>query len=247
MKWAKVRAGRRASTKYIICNGDEGDPGAFMDRMLLESFPYRVIEGMAIAARAVGADEGIFYIRAEYPLAVERIREALRALRRARACWATRVLGSRLRAATCASRKAPARSSAARRRRCWPRSKAGAACRACARPIPAERGLWGKPTLVNNVETYALRARGSSATAPRRSPRWAPRTSKGTKVFALAGKIRRGGLIEVPMGITIRQIVEEIGGGVADGPAVQGGAGRRALRRLHPRASWPTRPSTTRP
>ena len=232
IKWAKVRAAA-GDEKYIICNGDEGDPGAFMDRMLLESYPYRVIEGMAIAARAVGAHEGFFYIRAEYPLAVERINEALRALRRSGGCWAIGA-GQRLPARTWRSRKGPGRSSAARRRPCWPRSRAAAACRGCARPIPAESGLWGKPTLVNNVETYALVPwiirHGAEAFAALGTEK-----SKGTKVFALAGKVRRGGLIEVPMGITIRQIVEEIGGGVAEGRHVQGRAGRRALRRLRPR------------
>lgn len=215
MKWAAVRAAK-GEQKYIICNGDEGDPGAFMDRMLLESFPYRIIEGMAIAARAIGAADGYFYIRAEYPLAVERIREAI-AQCEERGLLGERIFGSdfslRLRvqegagAFVCGEETALLASIQGQRG--MPRLRP---------PFPAEKGLWGKPTLVNNVETYALvpwifrQADGAQAFA-----RLGTEKSKGTKVFALAGKVRRGGLIEVPMGITIRQIVEEIGGGVAPG------------------------------
>jgi NADH-quinone oxidoreductase subunit F len=213
LKWAAVRAAANPK-KYLICNGDEGDPGAFMDRMLLESFPYRVIEGMAIAARAVGADEGIFYIRAEYPLAVRRVREALRQCAD-RGLLGDRVLGTDFRlhlsvregagAFVCGEETALLASLEGRRG--MPRLRP---------PYPAESGLWGKPTSVNNVETYALIPwifrHGAAAFAALGTER-----SKGTKVFALAGKVARGGLIEVPMGITIRQIVDEIGGGVAGG------------------------------
>ena len=217
LKWAQVRAAK-GEKKYLVCNGDEGDPGAFMDRMTLESFPYRVIEGMAIAAYAVGADEGIFYIRAEYPLAVERVSEAIRRCT-GRGLLGDGVLGSgfrlRLRimkgagAFVCGEETALLASIEGRRG--MPRLRP---------PYPAESGLWGKPTLVNNVETCALvpwiiRA-GAEAFAA-----LGTRESKGTKVFALAGKVVRGGLIEVPMGITIREIVEEIGGGVADGKSLK--------------------------
>ncbi len=212
LKWAA--APRPGGKKYIICNGDEGDPGAFMDRMLLESFPYRVIEGVAIAARAVGADEGIFYIRAEYPLAVKRVEEAIRQCR-ARGLLGEGIFGSDFRLDLCVKEGAgafvcgeeTALLAALEGRRGTPRIRP---------PYPAERGLWGLPTSINNVETYALvpwifrhgaKAFSSLGTAE----------SKGTKVFSLAGKIRRGGLIEVPMGVTLRQIVEEIGGGVAGG------------------------------
>ena len=182
--------------------------------MLLESFPYRIIEGMAIAAKAVGADEGIFYIRAEYPLAVKRIREALRKLED-RGLLGDRVLSTDFRlhlsvkegagAFVCGEETALLASLEGRRG--MPRLRP---------PYPAESGLWGRPTSVNNVETYALVPwifrNGAEAFA-----RLGTEKSKGTKVFALAGKVVRGGLIEVPMGITVRQIVEEIGGGVAGG------------------------------
>ena len=213
IKWAKVRQSG-GEKKYIICNGDEGDPGAFMDRMLLESFPYRIIEGMAIAARAVGAEEGFFYIRAEYPLAVKRIREAVE-LCEQRGLLGEKVMDTDFRlqlsikegagAFVCGEETALLASIEGRRG--MPRLRP---------PYPAESGLWGKPTLVSNVETYALVPwifrHGGRAFA-----KLGTEESKGTKVFALAGKIRRGGLIEVPMGVTIREIVEEIGGGVAGG------------------------------
>jgi NADH-quinone oxidoreductase subunit F len=210
-KWAKVQAAQN-DTKYVICNGDEGDPGAFMDRMLLESFPYRIIEGMAIAARAVGAHEGLFYIRAEYPLAVKRITEAIEHCRK-RGILGENVLGNNFRlhlaikegagAFVCGEETALLASIEGRRG--MPRLRP---------PFPSESGLWGKPTLVNNVETYALvpwiLRHGAEEFA-----KLGTDSSKGTKVFALAGKVRRGGLIEVPMGITIREVVNEIGGGVA--------------------------------
>jgi len=213
IKWARVRAAVR-ERKFIICNGDEGDPGAFMDRMLLESFPYRVIEGMAIAAKAVGANQGFFYIRAEYPLAVRRIREALERLTE-RGLLGDSVVGSGYRlhlevregagAFVCGEETALLASLEGRRG--MPRLRP---------PFPAESGLWSEPTLVNNVETYTvvpwIFRNGANAFAALGTEK-----SKGTKVFALAGKVRRGGLIEVPMGVTIRQIVEEIGGGVAEG------------------------------
>jgi NADH-quinone oxidoreductase subunit F len=212
-KWSRVRQAA-GDPKYIICNGDEGDPGAFMDRMILESFPYRVIEGLAIAARAVGANHGYFYIRAEYPLAVQRIREALKHCRE-RGILGDRVLGvggplhlevkEGAGAFVCGEETALLASIQGQRG--TPRLRP---------PYPADCGLWDKPTLINNVETYALVPwifrHGAKAFAALGTEK-----SKGTKVFALAGKIRRGGLIEVPMGVTLREIVEQIGGGVPEG------------------------------
>lgn len=212
-KWEAVRgaSGRR---KFIICNGDEGDPGAFMDRMLLESFPYRVLEGMAIAAHAVGAEEGYLYIRTEYPFAIQRIEEALRRAE-SRGLLGENVLGTDRRlvfrvrrgagAFVCGEETALIASIEGRRG--TPRVRP---------PYPAERGLWGAPTLVNNVETYSL-VPWILREGPEAFARLGTEKSKGTKVFALAGKTVRGGLVEVPMGITIRQIVEEIGGGIASG------------------------------
>ncbi len=212
-KWSLVRQAS-GQLKYAVCNGDEGDPGAFMDRMLLESYPFRVIEGMIIAAYAVGAGQGIFYIRAEYPLAVRRIEHALEICRR-EGYLGENILGSGFSldlrimqgagAFICGEETALMESIEGRRG--MPRLRP---------PYPAQSGLWGKPTLINNVETYALAPyilrEGPGAFEALGTPK-----SKGTKVFALAGKAARGGLIEVPMGITLRQIVGEIGGGVGPG------------------------------
>ena len=212
-KWRLVRQQAEA-TKYVICNGDEGDPGAFMDRMILESFPYRVIEGLAIAAVAVGAHEAIFYVRHEYPQALRRVRAALAECER-RGWVGDRLLGRNypLRisikegagAVVCGEETALIASVEGRRG--MPRLRP---------PFPAQSGLWGKPTLINNVETLAMVPwiirHGGEAFAGIGTA-----SSKGTKVFSLAGKVRRAGLIEIPMGTTLRQIVEEIGGGVAAG------------------------------
>ncbi len=212
-KWRLARQ-QTSPEKYVICNGDEGDPGAFMDRMLLESFPYRLIEGLAIAAVAVGAHEGIFYIRHEYPLAVKRIRAALKICQQ-RGMLGDRLLGTdyplRLTikegagAFVCGEETALIASIEGERG--MPRLRP---------PFPAQEGLWGKPTIINNVETLAMipwiLRHGADAFAA-----YGTRTSKGTKVFALAGNVRRGGLIEIPMGTTLREIVEEIGGGVQPG------------------------------
>ncbi len=214
-KW-RVVLGISSELKYVICNGDEGDPGAFMDRMLMESFPFRVIEGMAIAAYAVGANKGFFYVRAEYPSAVRRLREALR-LCNERGWLGKNIQGSGFSfelevfegagAFVCGEETAMLESMEGRRG--IPRLKP---------PYPAEQGYHGMPTLINNVETYAnvpwILRHGGEAFAAIGSA-----TSKGTKVFALAGKIARGGLIEVPMGVTIREVVEDIGGGTPDGSA----------------------------
>jgi NADH-quinone oxidoreductase subunit F len=212
----KWRLGRNqaGSTKYVICNGDEGDPGAFMDRMLLESFPFRIIEGLAIAAIAVGAHEGVFYIRHEYPLAVRRVRAATKL------CTKRGWLGEKLfgydyplrlsikegaGAFVCGEETALIASIEGRRG--MPRLRP---------PFPVEAGLWDKPTVINNVETLAL-VPWIIRNGPEKFGQYGTATSKGTKVFALAGNVQRGGLIEIPMGTTIRQIVEEIGGGVAPG------------------------------
>ncbi len=212
-KWS-ISAQTVGSPRYIVCNGDEGDPGAFMDRMLLESFPFRIIEGMMIAAFATGATEGIFYIRAEYPLAVLRVRNAISQ------CYNSGLLGGNIAGSTfsfnihvfegagafvCGEETALIASLEGKRGTPHLRP-----------PYPAVQGYRNKPTLVNNVETLALVPwiinNGHEAFSSIGTEK-----SKGTKVFALAGKISKGGLIEVPMGITIRKIVEDIGNGVAEG------------------------------
>jgi len=210
-KWQLVKD-QSGNEKFVICNGDEGDPGAFMDRMLLESYPFRIIEGMLIAGYATGASGGIFYIRAEYPLAVLRIGEAIRI------CKENRILGSSIfdsgfsfnirifggaGAFVCGEETALIASVEGKRG--TPRMRP---------PYPVVKGLWGKPTLINNTETLSLVPWIIHHGAPAFS-KIGTAGSKGTKVFALAGKVKRGGLIEVPMGITIRKIVEEIGGGIA--------------------------------
>ncbi len=213
LKWSAVR-GSSSKKKYVICNGDEGDPGAFMDRMLMESYPYRIIEGMAIAAYSVGADEGYFYIRAEYPLAIKRVSQAIDDCRQ-RGFLGNNIMESgfslHLKIAAGAGAfvcgEETALMASIEGRRGMPRLRP---------PYPAQSGLWGKPTLVNNVETYAavpwIIRNGAQAFA-----RLGTSSSKGTKVFALAGKVARVGLIEVSMGISIRQIIEEVGGGIAGG------------------------------
>ena len=216
-KWRAV-CRQPGDVKYVICNGDEGDPGAFMDRMLLESFPFRVIEGLAVAAVAVGAHEGLFYVRHEYPLAVRRLRAAMAELEK-RGWLGPTLLGAafplRLSlvegagAFVCGEETALIASVEGRRG--MPRLRP---------PFPAESGLWGRPTLINNVETLAvvpwIIRHGAEKFAALGTAK-----SKGTKVFALAGKVRRGGLIEVPMGTTLRQIVEKIGGGATDGRRIK--------------------------
>jgi NADH-quinone oxidoreductase subunit F len=212
VKWSLAH--RQPAPKYVICNADEGDPGAFMDRLILESDPHRVLEGLAIAAYVIGAEEGIFYIRAEYPQAVRHVREAIRQAQE-RGILGERVLGSdfRLRfevregagAFVCGEETALIASIEGERG--MPRLRP---------PYPVERGFRGRPTSINNVETLAcvpwILRNGAEAFAA-----LGTEASKGTKVFALAGKVRHGGLIEVPMGMSIRQIVEGPGGGVRDG------------------------------
>ncbi|MDR1887660.1 MAG: NAD(P)H-dependent oxidoreductase subunit E [Prevotellaceae bacterium] len=212
-KW-EIVASVASEHKYMICNGDEGDPGAFMDRMMLESYPFRIIEGMLIAAYAVGADRGVFYIRAEYPLAVARIRTAID-LAREKGFVGSQIAGSDFSfdisvfegagAFVCGEETALIASIEGDRG--FPKQRP---------PYPAVSGLHGLPTLVNNVETLSqvpyIVKNGDEHYA-----RVGTAGSKGTKVFALAGKINHGGLIEVPMGITLNQIIEDIGGGVEGG------------------------------
>jgi NADH-quinone oxidoreductase subunit F len=204
-KWDLGRA-QPGDVKYVVCNGDEGDPGAFMDRAVLESDPHRVIEGLAIAAHAIGATEGFLYIRAEYPLAVRHVRAAI-VQASERGLLGTLHLEVREGAGAFVCGEETALIHSLEGQRGTPRLRP---------PYPVERGYRGRPTIINNVETLACVAwilrHGAAAFAELGTGR-----SRGTKVFALAGKVNRGGLIEVPMGITIRQIVEEIGGGIKHG------------------------------
>ncbi|MBI1256255.1 MAG: NADH-quinone oxidoreductase subunit NuoF [Chloroflexi bacterium] len=213
LKWSTVAkaVGRH---KFIVCNGDEGDPGAFMDRSVMEDYPYRIIEGMLIAAYAVGADEGFIYVRAEYPLAVKRLRHALRQAEKygfigLNICGTpfSMKLDVRLGAGAFVCGEETALMASIEGRRGTPRPRP---------PYPAEAGLWGFPTLINNVETFAnimpILREGSEWFASIGTER-----SKGTKVFALSGQVNHTGLIEVPMGITLREIVFEIGGGIPGG------------------------------
>lgn len=212
-KWA-LMAHETRSPKYIICNGDEGDPGAFMDRSVLESDPHRILEGMAIAAYAMGASKGYVYVRAEYPLAIKRLRTAIRQAERmgllgkfiANSEFSFSVdirLGAG--AFVCGEETALIASIEGRRGMPKPRP-----------PYPAVKGLWGQPTCINNVETLA-----GIAPIIRNGGEWYSKIgtpgSKGTKVFALAGRVQNTGLIEVPMGMTIREIIFDIGGGIPDG------------------------------
>lgn len=212
-KWEFVER-EVSDKKYLICNGDEGDPGAFMDRMLLESYPYRVIEGALIAAYAIQATNGFFYIRAEYPLAVTRIRQALVNCRENN-LLGENILGSGFNfdiqiyegagAFVCGEETALMASIEGRRG--FPTIRP---------PFPAHQGLWKHPTLINNTETFSM-VSYIIRYGKEKFNSIGTENSKGTKVFSLAGKINRGGLIEVPMGITIREIVEHIGGGLQNG------------------------------
>jgi bidirectional [NiFe] hydrogenase diaphorase subunit len=213
LKWSTV-AKAAGSPKVVICNADEGDPGAFMDRSVLESDPHRVLEGMALAAYAVGATEGFIYVRAEYPLAVARLKTALRLAER-NGLLGNNICGSqfsfrislRLGAGAFVCGEETALMASIEGKRGQPRPRP---------PYPAESGVWGRPTLINNVETFA-----NIAPIIRRGGEWfsgiGSGRSKGTKVFALAGAIQNSGLIEVPMGIPLREIIFEIGGGIPDG------------------------------
>jgi bidirectional [NiFe] hydrogenase diaphorase subunit len=217
LKWATV-ARTPGTPKYVICNGDEGDPGAFMDRSVMESDPHRVLEGMAIAAYAVGASQGFVYVRAEYPQAVSRLQKAITQARK------LGVLGSgvfetpfdfrvdiRIGAGAFVCGEETALMASVEGKRGVPRPRP---------PYPAEKGLWGCPTLINNVETFAnvpgIISKGAAWFAGIGTEK-----SKGTKVFSLTGKVCNTGLIEVPMGTPLRHIVEDMGGGVPDGGTVK--------------------------
>ena len=222
LKWTTVYKAS-GTQKYVICNADEGDPGAFMDRSVLESDPHRVLEGMAIAAYAVGANKGFIYCRAEYPLAVKRLRIAIRQAE------SNGLLGMnigdthfdfkveiRLGAGAFVCGEETALIGSIEGGRGTPRPRP---------PFPAQSGLWNAPTLINNVETFA-----NIAPIIRRGGDWyasiGTDKSKGTKVFALAGRVNNTGLIEVPMGITLRDIIFKLGGGIPEGrkfKAVQSG------------------------
>jgi bidirectional [NiFe] hydrogenase diaphorase subunit len=217
LKWGTV-AKSPGAKKYIVCNGDEGDPGAFMDRSVLESDPHLVLEGMAIAAFAVGADQGYLYVRAEYPLAISRLQIAIKQAK------ALGLLGAgifetpfnfnvdiRIGAGAFVCGEETALMASVEGKRGTPRPRP---------PFPAESGLWGCPTLINNVESFA----NISAIINKGGAWYASigtEKSKGTKVFALTGKIKNNGLIEVPMGIPLRQIIMEMGGGAPDGRQVK--------------------------
>ncbi len=213
LKWSIVRK-VKSNQKYVVCNADEGDPGAFMDRARLEGNPHAILEGMAIAGYAVGATQGYIYVRGEYPLAIERLKKAIKQAER------TQMLGNRIfdsefnfridlrigaGAFVCGEETALMASIEGRRGQPRPRP-----------PYPSQSGLWGMPTLLNNVETYA-----NVPAIILNGGKWfagiGTEKSKGTKVFALAGRIKNTGLIEVPMGISLREIIFDIGGGIPDG------------------------------
>ncbi len=212
-KWLAARQAK-GQPKYLVCNGDEGDPGAFMDRSVLEADPHAVLEGMVIGAKAVGAERGFIYIRNEYPLALKRMDIAIRQAQ-AHGLLGKDILGTGFDfdleivqgAGAFVSGEETALLASVEGRIAMPRQRP---------PYPAQKGLWGKPTVINNVETWA--------TVPniiRRGAKWfselGTKTSKGTKIFSLVGKINNTGLVEVPMGITLRNIVYGIGGGIPDG------------------------------
>lgn len=212
-KW-RFTAANKGGKSYVVCNGDEGDPGAFMDRSIMEGDPHKLLEGMAIAAYAIGADEGYIYVRAEYPLAIKRLRKAIKDSEE-RNLLGKNIMGSDFSfelhikegagAFVCGEETALIASIEGERG--MPRPKP---------PFPANKGLFGRPTLINNVETLAnipvIMLNGADWFA-----QMGTETSKGTKTFALTGDVNNTGLIEVPMGTTLREIVFDIGGGMRDG------------------------------
>ena len=217
LKWETCRK-VPSSQKYIICNADEGDPGAFMDRAVLEGNPHAVIEGMLIGAYAIGADKGYVYVRAEYPLAVERLSQAIKEAT-AKGFLGKNIMNTgfnfsiklKLGAGAFVCGEETALIASIEGQRGMPRPKP---------PFPVFSGLWGKPTVINNVETLAniayIITKGAEWYAS-----YGTEKSKGTKVFALTGKVKNTGLIEVPMGITLREIIYDIGGGIEGGKALK--------------------------
>ena len=213
LKW-KFTAANKGGKSYVVCNGDEGDPGAFMDRSVMEGDPHKLLEGMAIAAFAIGADEGYIYVRAEYPLAIKRLRKAIKDAEE-RNYLGKNILGTNFSfdlhikegagAFVCGEESALLASIEGERG--MPRPKP---------PFPANKGLFGRPTLINNVETLA-----NIPVIMLKGAKWfssmGTETSKGTKTFALTGEVNNTGLIEVPMGTTLREIVFDIGGGIRNG------------------------------
>ncbi len=212
-KW-QFAANQPAGKKYVCCNADEGDPGAFMDRSILEGDPHAVIEAMAIAGYAIGSDEGYIYVRAEYPIAVKRLQIAIEQAREY-GLLGKNIFGTdfcfdlklRLGAGAFVCGEETALMTSIEGKRGEPRPRP---------PFPAIKGLFGRPSILNNVETYA-----NVAQIILKGPEWfasmGTETSKGTKVFALGGKIKNTGLVEIPMGTTLREIIEEIGGGIPNG------------------------------
>ena len=212
-KW-QFALNQQSEEKYVVCNGDEGDPGAFMDRSILEGNPLAVIEGMMIAGYAIGAQNGYFYVRAEYPIAVNRLREAIKQAREL-GLLGKNILGSgfsfdvhiRLGAGAFVCGEETALLNSIEGQRGMPRPRP---------PFPAVKGLWQKPTIINNVETYAcvpyILRNGAEKFAENGTEK-----SKGTKVFALGGKVNNVGLVEIPMGTTLRELIYDIGGGIPNG------------------------------
>ncbi len=216
--WFKWDAAKKSADKikYMVCNADEGDPGAFMDRSVLESDPHALIEGMIIGAKAIGANEGIVYVRAEYPLAIVRLQKAINQARES-GYLGTNIFNTgfnfdlRIKAGAgafvCGEETALIASLEGERG--MPRLKP---------PFPAQKGYWNKPTNINNVETFAnvswIFRNGGEAYAA-----MGTKESKGTKVFALTGKVAHGGLVEIPMGLTLRDVIYEIGGGIKENKA----------------------------
>jgi NADH-quinone oxidoreductase subunit F len=214
-KWDITREAQ-GHPKYIICNADEGDPGAYMDRSLLEGNPHSVIEGMIIGAYAIGSSEGFIYVRMEYPLAVEHVTKALERARR-HGLLGQNILGSEFHfdiqivqgAGAFVSGEETSLMASIEGRKAYPRQRP---------PFPSQEGLWGKPTNINNVETWAnvplIITRGADWFA-----KIGTEKSKGTKIFSLVGKINNTGLVEVPMGITLREIIYDVGGGIKNDKA----------------------------
>ena len=212
LKW-KLTAEAEGDVKYVICNADEGDPGAFMDRSAIEGDPHSILEGMAVAGYAIGANVGYVYIRAEYPLAIDRLRKAIKQAE-SYGLLGENILGTgfnfkigiRLGAGAFVCGEETALIHSIEGKRGMPRPRP---------PYPSVEGLWGKPTLINNVETWA-----NVPPIILNGPEWfagiGTESSKGTKVFALAGKVKNTGLVEVPMGTTLREIIFDIGGGIKD-------------------------------
>ncbi|MGB9823825.1 MAG: NADH-quinone oxidoreductase subunit NuoF [Candidatus Hydrothermia bacterium] len=213
LKW-KAAKEAPGDEKFVVCNGDEGDPGAFMDRAILEGDPHSVIEGMAIAAYAIGAKQGYVYVRAEYPLAVKRLEKAIQQARKygllGKNIFETNFefdMEIRIGAGAFVCGEETALLASIEGKRGQPRPKP---------PFPAQKGLWGKPTVINNVETFA-NVRHIMLNGAKWFASIGTENSKGTKVFALSGKVQNTGLVEVPMGITIRELIFDIGGGIPGG------------------------------